>query len=135
MAIFTSSIDTLAAVLYHAQIFNPKRWNTVVSQSDFNQLLRTVDRLFEELDSRNRLSIRLNLVTKTFEMAEALTHAVSLWLEIDATIEISDRTIKPNAVQLDAIACVVNRGFPFLRRRAATTFNSLTLLVNQNIFF
>jgi hypothetical protein len=51
MAISTSSTDTLAAVLCHAQVFDPKRWNTVVSQSDFNQLLKTVDRLFEELDS------------------------------------------------------------------------------------
>lgn len=51
MAIPTFSTDTLATVLCHAQIFNPKRWNTVVSQSDFNELLRTVERLFEELDS------------------------------------------------------------------------------------
>lgn len=51
MAIPTSSTDTLAAVLCHAQVFNPRKWHTAVSQSDFNQLLRTVDRLFEELDS------------------------------------------------------------------------------------
>jgi hypothetical protein len=51
MAISASSTDTLAAVLCHAQVFNPRRWNTAVSQSDFNQLLRTVDRLFEELDN------------------------------------------------------------------------------------
>jgi hypothetical protein len=51
MAISTSSTDTLATVLCHAQVFNPRRWSTVVSQSDFNQLLRTVDCLFEELDS------------------------------------------------------------------------------------
>jgi hypothetical protein len=51
MAISTSSTHTLAAVLCHAQVFNPRQWNTIVSQADFNQLLRTVDRLFEELDS------------------------------------------------------------------------------------
>jgi len=51
MAISTSSTDTLAAVLCHAQVFNPRRWNTAVSQSDFNQLLRTVNLLFEELDN------------------------------------------------------------------------------------
>lgn len=51
MAISTSSTATLAAVLCHAQLFNPKRWSTLVSQSDFNQLLQAVDRLFENLDS------------------------------------------------------------------------------------
>jgi hypothetical protein len=51
MAISTASTDTLAAVLCHAKVFNPRKWNIVVSQSDFNELLRTVDRLFEELDS------------------------------------------------------------------------------------
>lgn len=51
MGISTSSTDTLAAVLYHAQVFNPRRWNITVSESDFNKLLKTVDCLFEELDS------------------------------------------------------------------------------------
>lgn len=51
MAISTASTNTLATVLCHAQVFNPRKWNTVVSQPDFNQLLRTVDGLFEELDN------------------------------------------------------------------------------------
>jgi hypothetical protein len=50
MAIPTSSINAIATVLYHSQVFNPKKWNIAVSQLDFNELLRTVDHLFEELN-------------------------------------------------------------------------------------
>jgi hypothetical protein len=50
MAISTSSTKTLAAVLYHAQVFNPKRWDTLVSQSEFNSLIAIVDSLFEDLE-------------------------------------------------------------------------------------
>jgi hypothetical protein len=51
MAISTLSADTLAAILCHAHVFNPKKRNTLMSQSDFNQLTATVERLFETLSN------------------------------------------------------------------------------------
>jgi hypothetical protein len=51
MAISTASTDTLAAVLYHAQIFNPKKRDIAMSQPEFDQLITTVERLFETLDN------------------------------------------------------------------------------------
>jgi len=51
MTISSFSINTLAAVLRHAQFFNPRKWDTTVSQPDFNQLVVTVGRLFEVLES------------------------------------------------------------------------------------
>lgn len=58
MAISTLSTDTLAAVLYHAHVFNPQKWGTLMSQSDFNQLIATVNQLFEVL-STNHISYLL----------------------------------------------------------------------------
>jgi hypothetical protein len=52
------STESVAAVLCHAQVFNPKKWNALVSQSDFNQLIATVNQLFEELDN-SRISYLL----------------------------------------------------------------------------
>jgi len=51
MTISTFSTDTLAAVLCHAQVFNPRKCDTTMSQPDFNQLTVAVDRLFEALES------------------------------------------------------------------------------------
>ena len=51
MTISTFSTDTLAAVLCHAQVFNPRKWDTTMSQPDFNQLTVAVDHLFEALES------------------------------------------------------------------------------------
>lgn len=50
MTISTVSINTLAATLCHAQVFNPKQGNIVMNQPDFNQLVAIVDRLFETLN-------------------------------------------------------------------------------------
>lgn len=50
MVLSTSSIDTIATVLYHAQVFNPRRSKQALPP-DFNQLLKAVERLFEALDS------------------------------------------------------------------------------------
>lgn len=51
LTISTFSTDRLAAVLCHAQVFNPRKLDTTMSQPDFNQLVATVDRLFEVLES------------------------------------------------------------------------------------
>jgi hypothetical protein len=51
MPISTFSTETLAAVLCRAQVFDPKKWDAAVSQSDSNELLSAVDQLFQALDS------------------------------------------------------------------------------------
>jgi hypothetical protein len=47
---FKPSADTVATVLCHAQVFNPRKWDALVSQADFDQLLKTIEQLFEDLD-------------------------------------------------------------------------------------
>jgi hypothetical protein len=43
----------LGVVLYNAQVFNPRRWNPLVSQSpDPSQIFETVEALFAELDEQ-----------------------------------------------------------------------------------
>lgn len=49
MASSISSIRTLAAVLSNAQVFDPKKWNTFMSQADLNQLIAAVEQLFDDL--------------------------------------------------------------------------------------
>ncbi len=53
MVISTRSTKTLAAILLHAQVFKPKQSNSSMSQPDFNQLIASVDRLFESLGSNH----------------------------------------------------------------------------------
>lgn len=51
MTIFPLSTDRLAAILCYAKIFNPRKSDSLVSESDFNQLITTIDRFFEVLNN------------------------------------------------------------------------------------
>jgi hypothetical protein len=53
MVISTRSTKTLAAILLHAQVFKPKQSNSPMSQPDFNQLIASVDQLFESLNNNH----------------------------------------------------------------------------------